>query len=106
MRRSHHLATGPATMTGRLSDKRAARGRASRQQGLPSMSPLQVEAYLLSRDTLRRIRRSSRPLEEADLRAEPRYAGKPSALSPAEAYKSVLSFQISGNSTTSSILRR
>jgi hypothetical protein len=64
MTRSHRLATGPAAMTGSMSGRAAARGRVSRQPSLPSMSPGQLEAYLLSRDTLRRIRRSSRPLGE------------------------------------------
>ena len=48
------------TMKGRMS-----RSKASKQGGLPSLTERQVEAYLLSRDTLRRIQRTSAFLGEA-----------------------------------------
>jgi hypothetical protein len=38
--------------------------RGGRPQGLPSMSERQLEAYFLSRDTLRRIKRTSELLSE------------------------------------------
>ena len=52
-------------MTGRSDNHMAHRNRAGKQQGVPSMTARQLEAYLLSKDTLRRIQRSAALLSEA-----------------------------------------
>ena len=49
----------------RTMKERMSRSKASKQVGLPSLTERQVEAYLLSRDTLRRIQRTSAFLGEA-----------------------------------------